>query len=149
MSLELWQPMREMRRLTDEMERMMEEAFEPFEHRWERLAPSMRFFPVNMYRQNNDLIVEAMLPGIRPEDVDIGVSGNTLTIRAERKEAKERKEEDYYYHEVEAARFFRQLTLPSDVRADKAEAKYENGMLRLRLPMAGAAKEARIKVKAA
>ncbi len=149
MSLELWRPMREMRRLTEEMERMMEETLEPFERRRERPGALMRFFPVNMYRQNNDLIVEATLPGIRPEDVDISVSGNTLTIRAERKEAKERKEEDYYYHEVEAARFFRQLTLPSDVQADKAEAKYENGMLRLRLPMVGAAKEAHIRVKAA
>lgn len=149
MSLELWRPMREMRRLTEEMERMMEEAFEPFERHWERPGVVTRFFPVNMYRQNNDLIVEASLPGIRPEDVDISVSGNTLTIRAERKEAKERKEEEYYYRELEAARFFRQLTLPGDVQADKAEAKYENGMLRLRLPLVGAVREAHIKVKAA
>ncbi len=149
MSLELWRPMREMRRLSEEMERMMEEAMEPFERRWERPGALARFFPVNMYRQNNDLIVDATLPGIHPEDVDVSVSGNTLTIRAERKEEKERKEEDYYYREVEAARFFRQLTLPADVQADKAEAKYEKGMLRLRLPMTGAAREARIKVKAA
>lgn len=149
MSLELWRPMREMRRLTDEMERMMEEAIEPFDHRRERLGAQTRFFPVNMYRQNNDVMVEATLPGIRPEDVDISVSGNTLTIRAERKEEKERKEEDYYYREVEAARFFRQFTLPADVQTDKAEARYENGMLKLRLPISGAAKESRIKVKAA
>lgn len=149
MSLELWRPMREMRRLTEEMERMMEEALEPFERRWERPSVLTRFFPVNMYRQNNDLIVEATLPGIRPEDVDISVSGRTLTIRAERKEEKERREEDYYYREVEAGRFYRQLTLPADVQADKAEARYENGVLRLRLPMSGAAREAHIKVKAA
>ncbi|MGE5617698.1 MAG: Hsp20/alpha crystallin family protein [Sphingomonadaceae bacterium] len=149
MTLELWRPMREMRRLTDELERMMEEAIEPFERHWERPGVAMRFFPVNMYRQNNDVIVEATLPGVRPEDVDISVSGNTLTIRAERKEEKERKEEDYYYREVGTARFFRQLTLPSEVQADKAEARYENGILRLRLPMSGAAKESHIKVKAA
>ena len=149
MSLELWRPMREMRRLTEEMERMMEEAFEPFERYWERPRTLMRFFPVNMYRQNNDLIVEATLPGIRPEDVDISVSGRTLTIRAERREEKERREEEYYYREVEAGRFYRQLTLPADVQVDKAEARYENGMLRLRLPISGAAKEAHIKVKAA
>lgn len=135
--------------MTEEMERMMEEALEPFERRWERPSVLTRFFPVNMYRQNNDLIVEATLPGIRPEDVDISVSGRTLTIRAERKEEKERREEDYYYREVEAGRFYRQLTLPADVQADKAEARYENGVLRLRLPMSGAAREAHIKVKAA
>ncbi len=151
MAIELWRPMREMRRLADEMERLMEETFGPFERRiWEPLPITrMRVFPVNMYQKNNDLIVEASLPGIRPEDVDISISGRTLTIRAERKEAKEIKEEDYYYREMAAGRLFRQLTLPTDVQADKAEATYENGVLRLRLPVAPVAREAHIKVKAA
>ncbi len=150
MAIEMWRPMREMRRLTDEMERVMEETFGPFERRiWAPLPIArMRMFPVNMYQKNNDLIIEASLPGIRPEDVDISISGRTLTIRAERKEAREVKEEDYYYREMAAGRFFRQMTLPTDVQADKAEANYENGVLRLRLPVAAAAKEAHIKIKA-
>jgi HSP20 family protein len=149
MSIEVWRPMREIRRLADEMERMMEEAFEPLERGWERPVSMARFFPVNMYRQNHDLVVEATIPGIRPEDVEISVVGSKLTIRAERKEEKERKEAEYYYHELEAARFYRQLSLPTDVQADKAEARYENGILKIRLPIAGAEKEAHIKVKAA
>lgn len=151
MAIELWRPMREMRRLAEEMERLMEEAFEPFERPMgERLPiPTIRFFPVNIYRKNNDLMVEASLPSIRPEDVDVSVTGRTLTIRAERKEAKEIKEEDFYRREVEAGRFYRKLTLPEEVQADKAEARYENGMLRLRLPLAQAAKESHIPVKAA
>lgn len=150
MAIELWRPMREMRRLTDEMERLMEETFAPFERRfWEPLPMvRMRTFPLNIYQKDNDLIVEAALPGIRPEDVEVTVSGRTLTIRAERKEAKETKEEDYFYREMKAGRFHRQVMLPADVQAEKAEASYDNGVLRLRLPMTAAAKEVPIKVKA-
>lgn len=148
MAIERWRPTREIRRLTEEMERLMEEALE---RRGRALAPGARtrFFPVNLYRKNNDLIVEALLPDVRPEDIDVSVTGRTLTLRAERKEAKEAREEDYYYREIEAVRYFRQLTLPEEVQADKAEARYENGTLRLRLPLAAAAKEARVEVKAA
>ncbi|MBI4322056.1 MAG: Hsp20/alpha crystallin family protein [Chloroflexi bacterium] len=148
MAVEIWRPMREMRRFADEMERLMEEF--PFErHLWEpMLGARMRVFPVNLFRRDNDLVIEASLPGIRPEDVDVSVAGRTLTIRAERKEAAEVKEENYYYRELGVGRFFRQITLPIDVQADKAEASYENGVLRLRLPSVAAAKEAHIKVKA-
>lgn len=151
MAIEAWRPMREMRRLTDEMERLMEESFAPFEGRfWERWPMArMRAFPVNLYQKNNDLVIEASMPGIRPEDVEVNVSGRTLTIKAERKESKEVKEEDYYCREVTAGRFFRQIELPSEVQGDKGEANYERGMLRLRLPLAQAAKEVPIKVKAA
>lgn len=151
MAIELWRPFREMRRISEEMEHLMEEMFGPFERRlWEpMIAGRLRLFPINMYQKNNDLIVEASLPGVRPEDVEISVAGRTLTIRAERKEAAEVKEENYYYHEMAAGKLFRQVTLPSDVQAEKAEATYENGTLRLRLPLVAAAKEAHIKVKAA
>lgn len=150
MAIEMWRPMREMQRLTDEMERLMAETFRPFERRPGGLLPVERvqMFPVDIYQKNNDLIVEASLPGIRPEDVDVSISGRTLTIRAERKEAREVKEEDYFYREMAVGRCYRQVPLPSEVQADKAEATYENGILRLRLPIAVTAREAHIKVKA-
>ncbi|MBI2954604.1 MAG: Hsp20/alpha crystallin family protein [Chloroflexi bacterium] len=151
MAMELWRPMREMRRLSEEMDRLMEETFGPFELRTREMLPTprTRVFPLNMYRKNNELIVEASLPGIRPEDVDVSVSGNRLTIRAERKEAKEVKEENYYYQEMVAGSFFREVALPTDVQTDKAEAAYENGILRLRFPVAPTAKESHIKIKTA
>lgn len=146
MTLEVWRPMRELRRLADEMERMMEETLGPLEL---PVAPTGigRTFPVNIYEKDNDLIVEAALPGVRPEDVDISISGRTLTISAERKETKEIKEEDYYRHEIAFRRYHRTMTLPVDVQADKAEATFEHGILRLRLPEVGAAKKVPIRVK--
>lgn len=150
MAIEPWRPMREMRRLADEMERLMEESFGPLST-WlrEPLAPTMmRTFPVNVYQKNSDVIVEAVLPGVRREDIDVSVSDRTLTIRAERKETREVRDEDYFRREVAVGRFFRQITLPVDVRADQAEATFENGILRLRLPQAAAAKKVPIKAAA-
>lgn len=148
MAMEIWRPMREMRRLTEEMDRMMEEAFGPFGRRtWEMLPMRMRDFPINVYHKDNELHVEASLPDVRPEDVDVTISGRTLTIRAERKETKEVKEEEYFRREWMAGRFFRQVTLPAEVQADKAEASYENGVLHLRLPYTAKIAESHIKVK--
>jgi len=148
MAIELWRPMREMRRLTEEMDRLMEEAFRPLERRGLEPVTSRRIFPLNVYQKDNDVIVEASLPGIRPEDIDVSVSGRDLTIRAERKESKEVKDEDYYYREIAAGRFMRQVTLPTEVQPDKGEATYENGVLRLRLPVTEAAKETHLQIKA-
>lgn len=145
-----WRPMQEMRRLADEMERLMEEAFGPMAARIRGpVAPMlvMRTFPVNVYQKNSDVIVEAELPGVRREDLDVSVSGRTLAIRAERKEAREVKEEDYYRREVGVGRFWREITLPVEVRADQAEATFENGMLRLRLPQVEAVKKVPIQIK--
>lgn len=141
MAMEMWRPMREMRRLTEDMERLMTEGLAPF------MGPAMGTFPINMYQKNNDLMVECPLPGIRPEDVDVSISGRMLTVRGERKETKEVKQEDYYFREVGAGHIFRQIMLPSDVRAEQAEATYENGILQLRLPLAKTAKEVPVKVK--
>ncbi len=150
MSLEMWRPLREMRRLSGELERYMGETGPLERYMWEPLLGGrMRLFPINVYQKGNDVIVDASLPGVRPEDVDVSVSGRTLTIRAERHEAREATEEDYLYREVETGRFFRQVALPTEVQADKADARFENGMLRLRLPSTQAAGESHIKVKAA
>ena len=141
MAMEMWRPMTEMRRLTEDMERLMTGTLAPF------TGMAMGTFPINLYRKNNDLIVECPLPGVRPEDVDVSISGRMLTIRAERKETKETKQEDYYLREMSAGRIFRQIMLPSDVQADQAEATYENGVLQLRLPVAKTSKEVPVKVK--
>jgi HSP20 family protein len=148
MAMEIWRPMREMRRLTEEMDRMMEDAFGPFGRRFYESSP-MRMFdvPVNVYQKDNELHIEASLPDIRPEDVDVSITGRTLTVKVERKETKEIKEEDYLRREWMTGRMFRQVTLPAEVDADKAEATYENGVLHLRLPLSTKAGESHIKVK--
>lgn len=92
--------------------------------------------PLDIYPTPDALIVEAALPGVRPEDVDISILGDTLTLVAT--SATDRTEDKGRYHvrEVRRGRFSRTVTLPSGLRTDAATATFEQGMLRLSFPKA-------------
>jgi len=103
--------------------------------------------PVDMYQTADDVVVKAALPGIKPEEVDITITGDTLTIRGEQKEEQEVKEDDYFYKERRYGTFSRSVAMPVKVKSDKAEAVFENGVLTLTLPKAEEIKPKQIKVK--
>jgi HSP20 family protein len=103
---------------------------------------------VDLYQTDQDVHVKAVLPGVKPEDVDIQVSGDTLTIRAETKHEEEKKEATYHLREQRYASYARSILLPAAVQADKAKAEVKDGILHLTLPKAEAAKAKVIKVKA-
>ena len=146
MSLIRWEPFRDMVSLRDAMDRLFEDSF---------IRPS-RFWPdlgagelaIDMYQTANDVVVKASLPGVKPEEVDISITGDTLTIKGEHKEEQEAKEEDYFRKERRYAAFSRSLTIPVSIKSDKAEAAIENGVLTLTLPKAEEVKPKQIKVKA-
>lgn len=105
-------------------------------------------FAVDVYETKDEIVVQAALPGIKPEDADISISGSTLTIRGESKEENEVKEENYIRKEQRFGSFSRIVALPEGLNADKAEATFENGMLKLRIPKSDESKPKTIKVKA-
>jgi len=141
-----WEPFREMTSLRDAMDRLFEDSF---------VRPS-RFFtdggrgqlPIDMYQTSNEVVVKATLPGFKPDEVDISVTGDTLNIKAEHKEEQEVKDEDYFYRERRYGSFMRSVSIPVQVKSDKAEAVFENGVLTLTLPKAEEIKPKQIKVKA-
>lgn len=145
MTLARWDPFREMMSLRQAMDRLFEEAW---------VLPS-RFFapegiyipPIDVTEDDQNIIVKAALPGLRPEEVDISVTGDALTIRGEHKAEEERKEQTWHRRELRYGRFERTITLPTAVQAEQAEAIFENGVLTLRLPKAEAVKPKRIQVK--
>jgi HSP20 family protein len=93
------------------------------------------------------LLVEAALPGVKPEDVDITVENNTLTIRAEdRREATE-EENGWIVREISRGSVMRTVTLPTGLEADKAEATFEHGVLKLRIPKAEQVKPRQIRIQ--
>ena len=94
-------------------------------------------------------LVSVSLPGVRPDDVEITVDRGTLTIRGEIRREEEIKDEQYLYRERSFGKFTRSLTLPDQVQADAAEANFENGILRLRLPKAEELKPRRIRIAGA
>ncbi len=134
--------------LRNAMDRLFQDAF---------VRPSELFGPsgfgdaqgwlaLDVYETENDCVVTAAIPGVRPEDVDISVQGNLLTIRGETKSEQEQARGSYHIRERRYGSFHRQLQLPVPVDTEKAEARFENGILTLTLPKTEEARERRIRV---
>lgn len=140
-----WEPFREMMSLRNAMDRLFEDSFIRPWRFWPDLERGE--LPLDMYQTANDVVVKAALPGVKPEEVDISITGDTLTIKGEHKEEQEIKQEDYFYKEHRYGGFSRSVTIPVQVQSDKAEATFENGVLTLTLPKAEEAKPKQIKVK--
>ena len=143
-----WDPFREAVSLRDAMDRLLEDSFVRPRGEWPTLARHEQSLALDVYETDENLVVEASMPGTKPEEVDISVVGNTLTIKAEREEQREKKEEGrYYFRERRYGAFQRSIGLPVDVDADKAEATFKDGVLKLSLPKAEEAKPKRIQVQ--
>ncbi|MFO7849967.1 MAG: Hsp20/alpha crystallin family protein [Spirochaetia bacterium] len=97
--------------------------------------------------KEDNLEVRCDLPGVDKKDVDISVSGNTLTIKGEKSEEKEDKESTYYRKESWSGSFQRSVTLPDSVNPDKADATMKDGVLTLTLPKKEEEKRKKINVK--
>jgi HSP20 family protein len=93
--------------------------------------------------------IDVALPGVKPEDVDISLLGETLTITAKTADEQSRDDDGYSYREIRRGSFSRTVTLPTAVKGDAADATFENGMLHLSVPKAEAAKPRQIQIKAA
>lgn len=102
--------------------------------------------PVDIYEDDQKLVLKLEVPGIKQEDLDIRVENNTLTIRGERKFEKEEKEENFHRIERRYGSFVRSFTLPNTVDAEKIAASYDAGVLAIELAKRAEAKPKQIKV---
>ena len=147
MNIIKYDPFREMRSLQDEVNRLFASSFsrggndnDLMRGAW---SPS-----VDIFENQNEIVLEAELPGMRPEDVNISIENNVLTIHGERKF--EKKDEQDNFHRVERSygSFTRSFTLPPTVQSENAQAEFENGVLKLTLAKREEAKPRRIEIKA-
>ncbi len=146
-SLIRWQPFDELVSLRDAMDRVFEDSF--IRPRWGWMAPmGAASLAIDMYETKDEVVVKAALPGIKPEEVQVSITGNTLTIKGESKEENEVNEKDYIRKERRYGSFTRSVTLPSGLKADKAEATFEDGVLTLKVPKSEEVKPKTIKIKA-
>ena len=99
--------------------------------------------PVNVHETADAVVVEAVLPGVKPEDVDVQTGEGVLTITA-RQAVEER---DYFHQEFRSVEFHRQLVLPADVKYDAATADLEHGLLTIRIPKAKPKQPEKIRVQ--
>ncbi|MFQ6100639.1 MAG: Hsp20/alpha crystallin family protein [Anaerolineae bacterium] len=141
-----WEPFRDLVSLREAMDRLFEESFVQPRVGW--LAPvGAEALAVDMYETDDAIVVKSAIPGIKSEDLNISVTGDTLTIKGETKVEEEVKEKNYIRRERRYGSFCRSLPIPVSVVADKAEAEFENGVLTLTLPKAEEVKPKAIKVK--
>ena len=136
-------PMAELERMRREMDRVAEEiAGGSFRE------PTAGVFPLLNVTEGKDVYyVRAELPGIKAEDLDISVTGNTLSIAGERKIPVESEKAKYHRREREAGKFSRMISLPAQVDTAKVEARCSEGVLTMVLPKSESAKPKQITVK--
>ena len=124
-------PFREMMSLRSAMDRLFDSAFFSTPWEWQPLSGEMS---LDVAETENEFLVKASLPGINPDDLEITLSGKTLTIKGEYKTEEEKEDVHYHLRERRYGSFSRSLSLPTPIVADAIEAKYESGVLTLHLP---------------
>ena len=93
---------------------------------------------IESWVQDHTLHLKADLPGLEPQDVEITVEGNRLTLRGERKAEHEKQDGQYFHREVRYGSFVRSFTIPEGTKAEEVQASYRNGVLELTLPLPAA-----------
>lgn len=137
-------PFRGIDSLQDEMNRLFNDFFSPDE----RLLGEVEFSPsVDISENKNEVVVKADLPGMEEKDIDVSIAGDLLTIKGERKDEKEEKEDDYYRRERVYGSFSRQITLPKHIKREDVKAKFKNGVLTITLPKSEDYKEKEVKIE--
>ena len=121
-----------------------------FEHSFVRSVPE--YFggdlALDMYQTKDEVVVKMAVPGLKPEEIEVRVVGNELSIKGETKAEEDAKQRNYIRRERRYGRFARSLTLPDYVQADKATAEFERGVLTLKMPKMEGAKVRTVPVKA-
>jgi HSP20 family protein len=139
-----WDPFREFSTLQDRMNSLFRQSYGP-EGR-EDLATSSFAPPVDVYEDEHQVTLKIEVPGIDEKDIDVRIENNVLTVHGERKFEKEEKEENFRRVERQYGSFTRTFTLPNTVDAEKVQADYEKGILKIVLPKKAEAKPKQIKV---
>jgi len=140
-----WEPFREMRRMHDMLDQLMDRSLIDYTGEMEG---SYSYLPLDVYQTDENIIVKASAPGIKADDLDISITGDTLTIQGETTQEIEDKGVQYYLRERRASSFSRTITLPTMVKAEEAKAEFEHGVLTLTLPKVEEVKPKTITVKA-
>jgi HSP20 family protein len=145
MELSPWRPFGELSPFRKEMDRLWNRFLgeTPFAKTFNEMwSPS-----VDISETKDDFVVKAELPGLEAKDVNVSISGNVLTIKGEKKAEEEEKDEHYHRVERYSGSFQRVFQLPSGVKADKVEANFDKGVLKVILPKVEEAKKKQIEVK--
>ncbi|MCD4674268.1 MAG: Hsp20/alpha crystallin family protein [Anaerolineaceae bacterium] len=143
-NLTLWEPMNEIISLRQAMDQLFNDAYtRPMGISGVSTSPA-----IDLYQDNDNVVVKAALPGLKAEDVEISVTADVLNLRGEYKQESEQKDATYHIREQRYGSFERAIRLPVEVQTGKAKADFEDGILTITLPKAEAVKPKMISIKA-
>ncbi len=102
---------------------------------------------VDVYQTTTEIIIKTMVAGVRPEDLDINITRDMVTIKGKREAAKEVDDQDYFHRELYWGSFSRTVMLPEEIEVEEAEAVERHGLLVIKLPKIDKAKQNKLRVK--
>ncbi len=140
-----WDPFQDLMSLRNTVDRMFDRTFGT-EGNWQPTAMNWGL-ALDVVENEDEYLVKASLPGIKPDDLEITFTNNILTIKGEVKEESEEKDARYHLRERRYGTFSRSISIPTQVKSDAIEAKYENGVLSLHLPKTEEVKPRRIPIQ--
>ena len=145
-AITLWRPRRDWLSVSDAIDRFFDEASPRSSRAW--LAPAWRAgVALDVYRDNGSLVIKVEVPGVTPEELDVTVKDNVLTISGETSAEEEVKEENYVHRERRYGSFCRSVALPAEAEGDKADAAFEDGVLTVTIPVAAELQPETVKVE--
>lgn len=103
--------------------------------------------PIDMYQTQDAIVIRALVAGVSPEDLNISITRDMVTLHGQREELQEAPDEDYYHRELFWGSFSRSIVLPEEIVIDEAEAKEKHGLLEITLPKLDKGRSARLSVK--
>ena len=103
---------------------------------------------VDVFNTPNEIVIKAIVAGVKPDDLDISITRDMVTVRGKREEQKEVEGEDYFYRELYWGAFSRTILLPQEIEVEDANAQEKHGLLVIRLPKIDKEKQTKLKVKA-
>ena len=146
-SLTLWNPYREMMTLRRQLDSFFDDSFFKLSGYQRPLLERIWGLDLDVVENDESFLIQASVPGIDPEQLDITLENNVLTIKGELDEEKRQEGEVYHLRERRYGRFSRSVTLPAEVDADAIEAQMENGVLTLTVPKSEESKPKRIPIR--
>ncbi len=142
-----WNPAREMVSLRDAMDRLFEDSF--LRPGWFGVAESPAgVLPLDIYETGDQIVVKATAPGVAPEDIEVTITGDVLTIKGEMKSEEKVEKGNYLRQERRYGSFCRQVSLPGGVKTEGVQAAFKDGVLTLELPKVEDVKTKTVKVVA-
>ncbi len=102
---------------------------------------------VDVYQTNDDIIIKAIVAGVKPDDLDVSITQEMITIRGHREDSHRVEKENYFYQELYWGSFSRSILLPQEINPDEAEATLKDGVLTIRLPKRDKERVQKLRIK--